>query len=1123
MRKKRVLFAICLACSLPLLAGSDETVRPHAGMLLYPDVSATDIAFVYANDIWLVSREGGTARPLASPPGQEQFPRFNAAGDRIAFIGNYEGNRDLYTIPVTGGIATRVTYHPAGEVLCDWTPDGRLLFHTNAWSGLGRQRMLYTVAASGGMPDKVPVPYGAAGAISADGTWLAYTPHNRDTRTWKRYRGGMASDVWLYNLKSGESKKITDWEGTDTQPMWQGQTIYYLSDQGSTHRLNIWSYDTRSGKRNAVTKYAAYDVKWPSIGPGPKGRGEIVFQLGPELMLLDLASSKVRPVDVVIPGDRPAIRPKLVDVHERITNPRISSTGKRAVVEARGDIWTLPAEHGSPRNLSRSSGVAERDPAWSPDGQWIAYFSDQGGEYQLYVRQSDGAGEARQVTHFEDGFLSNSNWSPDSKWVTFNDNLGRMHLHSMESNETKVIQASPYGSPGRPAWSHDSRWFAYTNSTDNRQSAIYIYDVKSGDSHQVTSGMFNDSWPTFDRKGDYLYFASQRDFSSPIYEDVGTTFVYSGLDRLYAVPLRKDVPSPLAPKSDEEKWKEGKAEKPEEETAESTSGDEQKPAESDAKPAEESKSGGMAAKGKSPKAVEIDLDGFERRAVQLPVDNGNFALLAVNDKGQLLYVRAPARGIDGRPSVKILDLSKDEKKEDTVIDGVGGFDLSADGKMILVSQQRRLAVLKAAPKQKIEHAIDVSSMRSLIDPREEWDQIFHDAWRMERDFFYDPNMHGVDWQGVHDQYAAMLPDCVTREDVGYVISEMISELNVGHAYYGGGDTEDQPRLAVGLLGADFELADGAYRISGIVEGAPWDVDARGPLSQPGVDVKEGDYLLEVNGMPLDTSKDPYAAFQGMAGKTVVLTVSDHPSLDDQAREVVVELERSESRLRFRNWIEDNRKKVEEASGGRVGYIYVPDTGVNGQNNLFRQFYGQLDKDALIVDERWNGGGQIPTRFIELLNRKATNYWARRYGEDWVWPPDSQQGPKCMLINGMAGSGGDAFPAYFRQAGLGKLIGTRTWGGLVGISGSPALVDGAAVRAPSFAFYELNGTWGIEGHGVDPDIEVIDDPSLMRDGGDPQLQAAIDLMLKELKEHPFHKPNRPPYPNRSGMGIKPDDM
>lgn len=1205
-------------------AAVQEATIPHPGMLRYPDVSATHIVFVYANDPWVVPRTGGLAVPLASPPGQETFPKFSPDGKTIAFVGNYDGNRDIYTVPLEGGIPYRVTHHPAGEWLSEWTPDGKLIFSASNMTGFGPGMKMYVVSAKGGLPEKLPIPYGVNGSISADGAWLAYTPHSTDFATWKRYRGGMATDIWLFNLRTHKSKRMTDWEGTDTLPMWHGDKVYYLSDAGPEHRLNIWVYDTRTGKREQITRFTDFDVKWPSIGPGEKGEGEIVFQQGSHLYLLNLQTRKAQPVRVQIPGARPTLRPRAVDVSRFIMGWGISPTGKRAVVEARGDIWTLPAKNGSPRNLTRTSGVAERDPSWSPDGQWIAYFSDATGEYELYVVQSDGKGEPKQLTRDGACFRYNPTWSPNSKYIAFGDETGALYIYGMDSGMVRLVDKDPWAEAPNPSWSPDSRWIAYArNDERTRNSSIWLYNVETDEKTRVTSGMFNDISLVFDRKGEYLYFVSHRHFR-PIYEDLGTTWIYTGTQVLLAVPLRQDIASPYLPKTDEEKWGEkGKEQQPEKREA--------SPAPPPAQPAAvdevsgewsgtvtgsvvpggslsirarlkleanntvtgtvESPMGSASVSGtynpstkelalsvtlpdgtvlslnakitdntlvgtvrvptgetlelraervggapsapvqltksesapapKPEQKVNIDTDGFEARAIQLPVKPGRFGRLAVNDKGQLIFVRMPVGGSEEPPAIKLFDITDEKREEKTVASGASAFDISADGKKLLVIRGGSASIQDAAPGATGEPVV-TAGMTTEVDPRAEWRQIFTDAWRIQRDFFYDPNMHGVDWKAMREHYAQMLEDCVSREDVSFVIGEMIAELNVGHAYYSGGDTEQAPSTTVGLLGCDFELHRGAYRISKIYQGAPWDSDARGPLSQPGVKVKEGDYLLAVNGVPIDTRKDPWAAFQGMADRVVTITVSDKPYIDDTARDVPVRLLGSDSNLRYRAWVESKRAYVEQKTGGRVGYIYVPNTGTDGQNELVRQFIGQIGKDALIIDERWNGGGQIPTRFIELLNRPLTNYWARRDGNDWPWPPDAHYGPKSMLINGLAGSGGDAFPYYFRQAKLGKLIGTRTWGGLVGISGNPRLIDGGYTSAPTFAFYEKDGTWGIEGHGVDPDIEVIDDPALMVNGEDPQLDAAIQLMLDEIKRDPYIPPRRPPYPNRKGMGIRPED-
>jgi tricorn protease len=1111
-RLSPLLTILCLTLSAAALPAVAE-VEPHAGMLRYPDVSASHIAFLYANDLWLVPREGGQAVPLASPPGEEQYPRFSPDGATLAFMGNYDGDIDLYTVPVSGGTPFRVTHHPANERLTDWTPDGRLIFFAGGVQEYPRAQELFSVAASGGLPEKFPVPYGANGSVSADGEWLAYTPYSRDHRTWKRYRGGMATDLWLFHLTEHTAQKITDWEGTDTQPMWHGKQVYYLSDGGSEHKLNIWVYDTDSGERAQITTHADYDVKWPSIGPDDDGAGALVYQLGPELRLLDLASGESAAVSVTIPGARPNVRPQTVDAAEAIGSRSVSATGMRVAVDARGDIWTLPAENGRPRNLTRTSGVAERSPAWSPDGQWIAYSADVDGDnYELYVTQSDGRGQGRRLTGASRRWHWSLAWSPDSESLAFWDQANRLWIYSLTDDSLTEVVKNPAFRSTRAHWSHDSGWLTWAMPETTRQpTSVHLYEVATKQVHQVTGGMFNDSWPTFDRDGDYLYLASLREFSSPIYEHVGSSWVYTHVDRLYAVPLRTDVDSPLAPEVDEEEWSED-GDDGEDEDADDEKGKKGKKKDGDDEDEEEDE---------EPEPLKIDLEGFENRMIQLPSERGNFRGLTVNDEGQLVYAHFPTSELFGEPVIRLLDLEDDDEPEKTVLEGVGSFLPTADGKKLLAWDDDRMAIVEARPEQKME-SISTAGMAVEVDPRAEWRQMFNEAWRLERDFFYDPGMHGIDWQAVRQQYEPMLADCASRDDLTFVIQEMIAELNVGHAYYRPGSQEDAPRVSVGMLGADFELAEGAYRIARILEGGAWDVDGRGPLSQPGVDVSVGDYLLAVEGRPVDAGKDPWAAFQGLGGATVTLTVSAKPAIDDDARQVVVDMLTSERPQRYRAWVEANRTYVEEQTDGRVGYIYVPNTSIFGQDELVRQFYGQLHKEALIIDERWNGGGQVPTRFVELLNRPVANYWAVRETDSFITPGDAHHGPKCMLINALAGSGGDYFPFWFKEAGLGKLIGTRTWGGLVGVTGNPPLIDGTRITAPTFGFYRPDGTWGIEGHGVEPDIEVLDNPSLMVDGGDPQLDAAIEHMLSELETNPWQPPTRPAYPDRSGFGIAESD-
>jgi len=1226
-------------------------VQPHAGMLRYPDVSQDKIVFLYANDLWTVSRKGGQAAPLASPDGLESFPKFSPDGETIAFIGNYDGGTDIYTIAVNGGVPYRVTHHPTGERLCTWTSDDELMFFARGIQGHAMTSQMFTVSATGGLPEQLPIPYGSFGEISADGKWLAYTPHSREFSTWKRYRGGMATDIWLFNLETNESKKITDWEGTDALPMWHGRNVFYLSDNGKEERLNIWKYDTKSGKSKQVTQFKKNDVKWPSMGPGDDGQGEIVFQNGSKLYLLNLKTGKSKPVVIKIPGARPEIRTQRTDVSDMIMGGGVSATGKRAVVESRGDIWTLPAENGVARNLTGTDGQAERSPSWSPDGRWVAYFSDATGEYELYITQSDGKGETRQLTEGSKTFYLSTFWSPDSQKIAFTDKDAKVFLYDFETEESRQIDQDPRSTFVSINWSHDSRWMTYARSLEDvPNQVVWLYDVENDEHHQVSSGMFPDSSPTFDRKGDYLYFASQRRFSAT-YEDFGSTWIYSDSGVLIAVPLREDVEAPWALENDEEEWEDEEAEEDGDEEGDEDEGDvedEDDEADDDeaAEDADEDEDGddegdeedeeeealpphplrgvwegsvsGLSSMGlpeefdsaaysmtiyvdaegnisgsstieimgqsqtddlgditfneetgeytetdetdgvksfikgklegntlsgtweipdmgasgtftltktdeeveeadsdEVAEVVEIDLDGFESRGIMLPVGEGNFYNLAVNDKNQLLYMKSGE-------GIKLFDMEDDTKSEKSVSGAAYGFDISADGKKLLLMDMTGTLKIGKAAASSAGKAVPTKGMVTYIEPRVEWKQVFTDAWRIQRDWFYAGNMHGVDWDAVYKQYVKMIDDCNTREDVSYVIGEMIGELNVGHSYYFGGGTDHASSIPVGMLGVDYELADGAYRIARIHHGAAWDADARGLIMGSELDINEGDYLLAVNGIPLDTSLDPWAAFIGLANQQTILTVSEKPEIDDDAREVSLKLSSNERAARYRGWIEHNRKYVEEQTDGQVGYIFVPDTGMRGQSDLFRQFVGQYGKKALIIDERWNGGGQLPNRFIELLNRPVTNYFAIRDGKSWQVPGFAHNGPKCMLINGLAGSGGDMFPWLFRHAELGKLIGTRTWGGLVGMSGNPGLIDGGYMTVPRFAFFETDGTWGVEGHGVDPDIEVIDDPALMVDGGDPQLDVAIKQMLKEIAEHPYVAPKRPDWPDRSHIGITEDD-
>ena len=1122
-----LLLALGLSTPPPASAATDSSTTPDrldARMMRQPAVSATQIAFVYAGDIWLADKSGGVALRLSSPKGEESFPRFSPDGGWLAFTGDYDGNEDIYVMPVTGGLPRRITHHGAPDRMLGWYPDGKtILYATSMTSPKNRFNQLYKVSAQGGLPERLPVPYGEFGAISPDGKTLAYVPISVDFRTWKRYRGGMNPDIWLFDLQSLTARNLTRSPAADSNPMWHGDnTLYFLSDRDENKRFNLWACDLKHDKVRQITFFKEYDVHFPSIGPS-----DIVFENAGRLHLLDLQTEKSHQVDIRVVTDRATLKPHYEDVSGHIQAATISPTGKRVLFAARGDIFSAPAEHGVVRNLTRTPGIDERFPAWSPDGKWIACFSDRTGEYELTVRSADLSPGTNQVgeetlTKLGPGFRYGPQWSPDSKKIAFIDKAMRINLFDFEAKTNQVIgrQLWMYHDElnrFNVGWSPDSRWIAWAQDIDNRNSAIALYDCKSNQFHQVTSGFYNDDLPVFDPDGKYLFFRTGRTFS-PSYSDLDNSWIYANSAVLAAVPLRKDVLSPLAPRNDEEgdkaKDKKDDAKKDDEKKSE-----DKKPADADKKKddakaeAKKDEKKDEKVKEEKPKPVEIDLAGFEERVVVLPPKAGRYDGLA-GVSGKLLFIRLPHAGAgDEKKSVMFYDLEKREEK--TVMDDADDFELSANREKLLVRKGSDYAIIEPKEGQKMDKKISTSGFEAQIDPVAEWRQIFNDAWRLERDYFYDPGMHGVDWNEMRQRYGKLLDDAVTRWDVNYVIGELIGELNSSHTYRSGGDVEKGPSLGVGYLGCDFSLENGAYRIKHIVKAAPWDSEVRSPLLQPGItNVYEGDYLLAVNGNPIDVTQDPWAAFQGLADKPVFLTVNGKPGMSG-AREVLVQTLGSEDRLRNLAWIEENRKRVDQLSGGQIGYVYVPDTGANGQNELVRMWRAQVTKPGLIIDERFNSGGQIPDRFIELLDRPLRNYWAVRDGRDWIWPQVTQLGPKAMLVNGWSGSGGDCFPFYFKQSGLGPLIGMRTWGGLIGITGSPPLMDGGGVTVPTFGIYSTNGQWIIEGHGVDPDIEVVDDPGAMARGGDPQLERAVTEVLSELKKHPRPEVKRPAYPKRSG--------
>jgi tricorn protease len=1104
--KRLILLAALLFTGLDLI-----NAQISARLFRYPDVSDKYIIFTYGGDLWIVDKNGGTANKLSSPSGTEGFARFSPDGSQVAFSGNYDGNFDVYVIPSLGGIPTRITYHGMGDRLTDWYPDGKNLLYTSSReSGKQRFSQFYKVPATGGISEKLPIAYGEYGSLSADGKKIAFIERSVVNATWKRYRGGSNGNIWIFDLETLASENISNTDAGSEMPMWSGNKVFYVSDRGTDMRANIWAYDIVNKKTEQVTFYNDVDVHFPAIGPK-----EMVFEAGGDLVLLDLATYKTRTVNVNVVTDLITVKPRKESVSNYVSNLTISPDGNRALVEARGEIFSLPAEEGFIQNLTQSSGSAERFPAWSPDGKHVAFWSDQSGEYELTIKDMAPGGTIKKLTSMGPGYRYNLYWSPDSKKLVFVDQTMTIRMYDMTTNTVSAVDKDTQLFEGglrgwHCSWSSDSQWLAYDKSGDNGNGAIWMYNTKTKTLKQATSGFYSDRNPVFDPEGKYLYLLSNRSFQ-PVYSDFDNSWSYPNSTQLAAITLTKDLASPLSTKNDTVAIAKADEEKKEEPADDSKKSKSKSDKDKDVAKSDDDKEAEDKDKAKN---VKIDFDQFEQRIVILPPPAGNMGSLAAV-KGKVLFMRYPNTGSDGNAStLKYFDF--EEREEKTVIEKINGYELSADGKKLLILQDGKYGIIDFGADKKLDKTLRVSEMEMTINPQEEWKQIFNDAWRFERDFFYDANMHGVDWNGVRTQYAALLPHCINRADVNFLIGEMIGELNASHTYRGGGDMENSKNRAVGYLGIDWMKKDGFFGVGKIIRGAPWDNEVRSALDEPGVNVKEGDYILAVNGIALHELPDPWAAFEGLAGKTVELTVNTKASWDG-ARTVVVKTMNDETRLRNLAWIEFNRQQVDKASGGKIGYIYVPDTGVNGQNELVRQFYGQWHKEGLIIDERFNNGGQIPDRFIELLNRKPLAYWDVRDGKNWQWPPVAHFGSMAMLINGWSGSGGDAFPDFFRKAGLGPLIGTRTWGGLIGLTGMPSLIDGGSVTAPTFRMYNPDGTWFKEGYGVDPDIEVKEDPTALAKGIDPQIQKAIEQVMKQIAERgPIH-PKEPPMEDRSRKG------
>jgi tricorn protease len=1103
MRKRMIagfLIAVAMAAGAGLTAlGAAE--RPLLAQ--HPSLSRTQIVFAYAGDLWIAPREGGPALRLTAGAGIESDPCFSPDGASVAFTGQYDGNIDVFVVPAAGGVPRRITYHPGADEVVGWTPDGQRIIFRSARASASGVPTLFTVGAEGGFPEELPLPTAVSGSYAADGSRLAYVPTMQWQAAWKRYHGGQTTPIWIVSLADLKVEKVPRDNSNDSNPMWVGDKIYFLSDRKGP--VSLFVYDLASKKVAEALANNGLDFKSASAGPG----GIIVEQFG-RLHLFDLATGTAHPIDISLAGDLPEVRPHYVKVGERIAAGGVSPNGARAVFEARGEILTVPAEKGDIRNLTRTTGVMERDPSWSPDGQSIAYFSEESGEYALHIRDQAGQGPVKKIGLGEHpSFFYHPVWSPDGKKIAYNDKHLTLWYVDLDKGVPVKVDTTYYFNP-RVAfefgWSPDSRWLTYSKQLKSHIFAVFVYSLETAKASQVTDGMSDARFPVFDKNGKYLYFAAST--------DVGLTpgwLNMASMDRpvtrsVYVTVLRKDLPSPLAPESDEEKPKE-----PEKADTSAAKPGAAKPAAAGASKDKEKGKDSAA----EPVKVGIDLDGIGQRILALPIpardylamDAGKEGILFILEGSQLAEASA---GTSQPPALHKFDLAK--RKTDKYLDGVRDFQLSATGEKILVNQGGRWMIAgTAGPVEPGKGVLNTAAMEVYVEPLVEWKQMYHEAWRIERDFFYDANLHGLDLATVEKRYAPYVDGVASRQDLNYLFEEMLGELTCGHVFVGGGDEPEVKRVGVGLLGADYKIENGRYRFARVYDGENWNPNTKAPLTQPGVNVKAGEYLLAVNGREITAAEEVFAPFEATSGRQTVIKVGPTPD-GKGAREVTVVPVGSEGRLRNLAWVEDNRRKVDALSGGRLAYVWLPDTGEGGYTNFNRYYFAQVGKDGAVIDERFNGGGLIADYIIDYMRRPLMGYFASRDGHDYITPVGSIYGPKVMIINEYAGSGGDMMPWLFRAAGIGPLVGMRTWGGLVGMAGAARLMDGGMTGAPQSGFWNPNGTWDVENHGVDPDYEVQMDPAAVKAGHDPQLEKAVAVALELLAKNPPPKHTKPAYPN-----------
>jgi tricorn protease len=1092
---KTILKNFCLAAAIAIIPFYLHAYE-DARMMRFPDINGDQLVFVYAGDIWTVSASGGNARQLTSHRGIELFPKISPDGKWVAFSGEYSGTRQVFVMPSQGGTPKQLTYYndaailpPRGgfdHIVLGWTPDSkRVLFRSNRTPYDDRIGNYYTVSIDGGFEEELPIPHGGLADLSPDGKKLVFTYVDREFRTWKRYKGGRATDLWIYDLEKNSSEKITDFKGTDHIPTWFGDKIYFTSDRDLW--LNVHSYNLKTKEVNQITFHNKFDVMWPS-----GSNGQIAYEHGGYLYKLNLETLKSERVIVNIQYDFANTLPYHKNVKDNIHSFSISPSGNRVLFDARGDIFSVPAGEGTTYNLTQTQGVRAVFPQWSPDGKWIAYYSDQTGEYEVYLLENKENAVPKQITRNSRGWKYSAVWSPNSKMLVYFDRSMKLQLLDVHSGKITVIDTPTTDEIRNYSFSPDSRWVTYTKNSPNGLGGIWVYNIESNKSQQLTDDTFGDRNPVFSLCGNYIYFISNRDFNLE-FSDFEFNYLYNNASRIYAIALKKDGPRLIEPK----------------EMVETPAKDQKKDDKQDGKKeSKKEKDEKKETDEASPKEVKvsIDFEGANQRIMAFPASAGRYwGLQAVTDG--IVYL--------SEAGLNMYNI-KDQKSE-LIMAGIGTALVSANGKKFLYQSGNDYGVASLVPNQKASDGkLNLDNLTMRIEPRKEWEQIFVDGWRIFRDFFYVSNLHNVDWDSFRTKYAEMLPYLNHRFDLDYIFGELIAETNTGHAYANWGDFERVKRVETGLLGAKMkaDLTSKRYIISKIYRGENWDPERRSPLTEVGINIKEGDYLIAIDGKDVTTSENPYLFLENKINKAVRLTVNSKPTADGATTYTLRPIA-NEQELRYLDWVNSRREMVDKLSGGRIGYMHIPNTAFEGNRELHRGMYAYNHKDALIIDERFNGGGFIPDRMIEMLTRETHVLWHVQGLYPMRTPGIAHDGPKAMLINGYSSSGGDAFPHFFRQKNLGTIIGTRTWGGLVGMQGNAGLMDGGYIAVPRFGIYNQEGEWIIEGIGVYPDIEVIDMPHLLSKGQDPSLEKAVEVLLKQLEENPPKKWPVPADPDRSG--------